>query len=225
MKKFLSLVFILTFLNFSGLGYSMVEENSPISNKSIKDLTFFYCYSLKNLEFSNGLKSIGICSFARSSLKSLIMPNSVTSIGNGAFFECESLNFIKISKGVEVIRKATFYNCISLKSIKIPQVVSIEESAFYNCSSLKSITVSNYLESLGDNALFGTSSLERVIIKKIFKTTSNSLKNSCISLIESFKTAGSINPFLKFISSGKEDKDRTKFNEALECIFHEELPK
>ena len=70
-----------------------------------------------------------------------IIPNSVTSIGEGAFFHCESLTDITIPNSVKSIEDGAFCQCSSLTSITIPNsVTSIGYAAFWDCSSLTSIT-------------------------------------------------------------------------------------
>ena len=91
------------------------------------------------------------------SLKSIDIPESVTSIGDRAFAYCESLKSINIPEGVTTINQYTFYNCKSLKSIDIPEkVTSIGGSAFRDCSSLTSISSFNpTTPTLGGNIFIG----------------------------------------------------------------------
>ncbi len=50
----------------------------------------------------------------------VVIPDSVTSIGNGAFLCCESLTEIIISDSVMSIGNIAFYECKSLTKITIP---------------------------------------------------------------------------------------------------------
>ena len=61
----------------------------------------------------------------------LVIPDSVTSIGNYAFHNCRSLTSITIPDSVTTIGDSAFYNCYSLTSITIPDSVrSIGNIAF-----------------------------------------------------------------------------------------------
>ena len=69
-----------------------------------------------------------------------IIPNSVTSIGDGAFWGCESLKEITIPNSVTSIGYWAFCYCTSLTSISIPNSITcIGYKPFYKCNFLKEI--------------------------------------------------------------------------------------
>ena len=69
-----------------------------------------------------------------------IIPNSVTSIGDGAFWGCESLKEITIPNSVTSIGYCAFRYCTSLTSISIPNSITcIGYKPFYKCNFLKEI--------------------------------------------------------------------------------------
>ncbi|HAH23255.1 MAG TPA: hypothetical protein DCL77_05785 [Prolixibacteraceae bacterium] len=73
-------------------------------------------------------------------LSYVLLPGSITSIGNGAFFFCDHLNSINIPGSVTSIGSLAFKYCKSLTSITIPaSVTSIGDEAFSNCTGLSSI--------------------------------------------------------------------------------------
>ena len=57
------------------------------------------------------------------SLSEIVIPSSVTSIGNGAFLGCDSLSEIVIPSSVTCIGDWAFSSCYSLKYISIPKSV------------------------------------------------------------------------------------------------------
>ena len=72
----------------------------------------------------------------------VIIPASVTTIGNNAFRNCTSLTSISISEDVESIGIEAFSGCSSLTSITIPvRVTSIGDSAFYGWMPSQTIYV------------------------------------------------------------------------------------
>ena len=75
-------------------------------------------------------------------LTSILLPNSIITIGQGAFVGCTNLTNITIPESVTTIEKHAFSDCTRLTNIVIPSSVeSIGEEAFYNCLSFKSITL------------------------------------------------------------------------------------
>lgn len=102
----------------------------------------------------DGRTVVGILEYAFSScsnITSIVISNSVTSIGGNSFEGCDNLTKITIPNGVISIGEMAFYYCDSLESVTIPDsVISIGYSAFCGYSSLKSIIISNGLTSIED---------------------------------------------------------------------------
>ena len=70
--------------------------------------------------------------------KTIILPNSVTELGEESFRLCRNLSSIKLPKNLTKIGNNCFECCCNLKSIKIPDSVDyIGEGAFSECISLK----------------------------------------------------------------------------------------
>ena len=78
--------------------------------------------------------------FNNTSVTSVVIPNSVTSIGHNAFTGCTSLTSMNIPDSVTSIGNYAFQSCTSLASITIPFYTSLGDYPFYLCTSLASIT-------------------------------------------------------------------------------------
>jgi hypothetical protein len=73
-----------------------------------------------------------------------MIPNSVTSIGDGAFQGCKDLTYISIPNSVTFIGERAFSSCNKLTSVTIGNSVnSIGAYAFLNCINLTSVTSLN----------------------------------------------------------------------------------
>ena len=78
----------------------------------------------------------------KTSLTSVIIPNSVTHIESSAFNGCTSLAEVTIPNSVTNINASAFVNCTSLTEVTIPNsVTNIGNNAFQNCSNLTSVTI------------------------------------------------------------------------------------
>ncbi len=77
---------------------------------------------------------------SRSSIKTVIIEDGATSIGNYAFLYCSSLTSVTIPNSVTSIGGSAFYNCSSLASVTIGEsVTSIGGFAFRGCSKLATV--------------------------------------------------------------------------------------
>lgn len=80
----------------------------------------------------------------------IVVPASVTKIGDYAFQGCSSLTSVTLHDQITSIGVSAFQECSGLTSITIPdEVTSIGVSAFQKCSGLTSITVPDKVTSIG----------------------------------------------------------------------------
>ena len=156
-------------LNISGMG--AMKDYGYDSNRN----PVYNNSNVKTVVIEDGVTSIGNYAFTYCvSLTSITIPDSVTSIGYYAFFYCSSLTSITISDSVTSIGNYAFFYCRSLTSITIPDsVTSIGNYAFSNCRSLTSITIPDSVTNIGNDAFYGCSSL-----KTISLSCKSSLKKS-----------------------------------------------
>ena len=103
--------------------------------------------------------SIGISFYSAvtgtSQLKSIKLPNTLTSIENSAFRNCSNLTNITIPQNLISIGNASFQFCESLTSISIPSKVNfIGLGAFESCGAFINIDTNNLYYSSIDGVLF-----------------------------------------------------------------------
>ena len=124
---------------------------------------------IKDLVIPNSVTTIGDYAFNDwRSLTSVTIPNSVTSIGERAFSGCSSLTRLTIGNSVTTIPYDCFYGCSSLTSVTIPNsVTTIGDYAFNYCSSLTSVIIPNSVTTIGTEAFGRCSSLTSVHISDL----------------------------------------------------------
>ncbi len=116
---------------------------------------------ITKLVIPDSVTSIGNNAFCSCKLTSVTIPDSVTSIGYQAFSGCSSLASVTIGNSVTSIGSSAFSGCTSLRSVTIGNsVTSIGSSAFYDCYSLRSVTIPNSVTSIGSTAFFGCLDLD-----------------------------------------------------------------
>ena len=140
--------------------------------------------SLTSLVIPDSVTNIGDYAFSGcSSLSSVVIPDRVTSIGDCAFENCSSLTDIVIPDGVTNIGKCAFEGCRSLTDIVIPDgVTSIGDCAFANCFSLTGIVIPDSVTGIGKIAFSGCSSLSSVVIPDSVSCIGSGAFKNCSSL-------------------------------------------
>ena len=152
----------------------------PSSVTSIGEGAFFYCIGLTSVKItdleawcriqfngrvSNPLSIAHHLFLNGKEMKKLVIPNSVTSLGDRAFEGCSALTSVTIPNSVKSVGVNTFMNCSRLTSITVPNsVTSIGEGAFLGCTGLTSIIIPNSMTSIAGDTFNGCSRLTSVDI-------------------------------------------------------------
>ena len=164
-------------VNYAVSGNTAYVTNSPNASGNVVITNTYDGYPVT---------SIGDDVFESSGITSVIIPNSVTTIGFEAFAGCYSLTSVTIPDSVTSIGDGAFFKCYDLTSVTIPNsVTSIGDSAFLRCFSLTNITVNatnSYYASL-DGVLFDKS-LDTLIEFPVGLAGSYAIPNSVTSIGE-----------------------------------------
>ena len=120
----------------TSIGYDAFFRCSGLTSVAISDIAA-WC----NIDFagyySNPLSYAHHLYLNGEEVKDLVIPNSVTSIGNGAFWGCSGLTSVTIPNSVTSIGHGAFSGCSGLTSVTIPNSVeSIGREALSNCPEL-----------------------------------------------------------------------------------------
>ena len=143
-----------------------------------------YRTNIKTVIIEDGVTSIGNSAFEGcTGLTSVTIPNSVTSIEWYAFSGCSGLTSITIPNSVTSIGGNAFERCWGLTSVTIPNSVTrIEGHTFKGCSGLTSITIPNSVTSIEDFAFKGCFGLTSVTIPNSVTSIGWSAFSGCCGL-------------------------------------------
>ena len=161
-----------------------IYDNKVLFDKDKSKIIAFRDKDTTSYVIPDGVTSIGDGAFWDcSSLTSLVIPESVTSIGDYAFCCCESLTDIVIPDRVTRIGEFAFSGCESLTDIVLPEgVTSIGRSAFKNCISLTDIVIPDSVTSIGDYAFSGCESLTDIVLPDGVTSIGDRAFDGCRSL-------------------------------------------
>jgi hypothetical protein len=144
-----------------------ISGNGAMKNYNYNYHTpWYYDPVVRTVVIRDGVTNIGDQAFFYCPyLTSITIPNSVTSIGDEAFSGCYGLTSITIPNSVTSIGAEAFSGCNGLISITIPNsVTSIGEKTFYKCDNLTDITIPNSVEYIGNEAFHYCSNLTDITI-------------------------------------------------------------
>ena len=175
---------------FGAFAYSDLEsitfaEGSQL--KSISPYAFFYCDALKSIDLPNSLTTIGDGAFLECyALESVTLGSSVETIGASAF-NCAPISSIIIPASVKSIGNRTFANCTALESVTFAegsQLTSIGDNAFNTCSALSSITLPNTVTTVGAKAFHYCTKLESATLSNSMEAIPDNMFYNCAQLKE-----------------------------------------
>ena len=154
----------------------------PEGTTAIGDSAFEGCRSVKTVKLPNSITSIGKYAFQYTSLKSINLPYGIKTIGNAAFYGCYSLKNIDLPDSITSIGRSAFSRS-GLVKITIPYgVKTIEGGSFASCTSLKNVVIPSSVQTIGVCAFMNCSSLENISLPTWISTIKDSTFYGCSSL-------------------------------------------
>ena len=155
------------------------EEVEHIPAYLCRELTLLNTIVIPNSVTSIGTNAFSFCR----GLTKVSIPNSVKTIGNWAFYRCTGLTTVTIGNSVTSIGNRAFYSCRSLTEVSIPNSVkTIEFRAFEGCTGLKTVTIGNSVTTIGESAFYSCTSLTEVSIPNSVTSIGSSVFEDCSGL-------------------------------------------
>ncbi|MBQ6467741.1 MAG: leucine-rich repeat protein [Clostridia bacterium] len=184
---------------------NLKEFNFDSSVKYIPD-NLLRNSGVESISIPEGVTDIGAYAFAGTNLKSIVLPDSIESMGDGCFENCKELETAVINSNIMLIGDNTFRGCDKLREIYIADsvmdigrtsfsgctsletvymsknVVYIPERCFENCTALSSFTWESDSKLIGKLAFSGCTSLTVFDFTGIAKLYPNSFQGSGIGV-------------------------------------------
>ncbi|MEI8114776.1 MAG: leucine-rich repeat protein [Bacteroidia bacterium] len=136
-------------------------------------------YAFSSARFGYGYYSY----YGNKSLKSIILPSTVTSVADYAFSSCIGLTSVSIPSSVTSIGDYSFSGCRSLTSISIPpSVTAINSGTFSYCTSLDSVIIPPSIYDIGSYSFSGCTGLTSVTICSVVFNIYDGAFSNCDSL-------------------------------------------
>lgn len=186
--------------------------------KNVKEVPLFYdgflttttespfvdCTKLKEVILEDGMVQLANSLFYNfENLERIVIPDTVTEIGNRTFGNASALRDVTLSKNLEKIGDEVFVNCTSLEKIEMPDSINnmgtnlfagctllsevklqnnkirIQEGTFKNCTSLKKIELPGALQYIHANAFEGCEKLESITVPDGFLAIDENAFKNC----------------------------------------------
>lgn len=144
------------------------SNKSLVVSNPLKDVSTLYIDGklTKDLVIPPGVTSISAGAFYKClGIRSVLISESVLSIGDEAFRSCQLVNVLTIGNGVKTIGSMAFNNCKNLLTVNIPNnVTSVGDGAFEFCDNMRKLVLGTGIETIGNDAFRGCTYLTTLLI-------------------------------------------------------------
>lgn len=128
--------------------------------------------------------AIGSSAFSAKPLSSIIIPDTVTVIGDSAFAYCNSLTEIELPASVTTLGKQVFDYCENLERVSLPEgLTAIPAAAFRGCAKLEEINLPSALSSINQYAFYDCKSLTSALLPEGLTSIGNYAFSKCTGLL------------------------------------------
>lgn len=134
---------------------------------------------IRSITMPNSVTTIGMYAFASCGLETIKLSDNLVKMWSSAFTNCSNLRYITIPGGVKVVEDCMFDNCPQLERVVLAEgIEKIEYRAFANCKNLVSIRIPTTMREIEYGAFFHCTGLDRDTESKIDQLTHHAPKQS-----------------------------------------------
>lgn len=161
----------LTRINVEELNPNYASVDGVLFNKAGTTLLAYPRAKPGNYQIPDGVRIIGVTTFAGATFSSLTIPASVTSIQERAFEFCPQLTSLVIPDTVTSLGVACFQFCDQLTSVRVGRgITTLPANAFSFCPMLSDVKLPDTLRTIADQAFFRCLGLHRITIPASVRT-------------------------------------------------------
>lgn len=185
---------------------SLTSVTVPTAITTLPSSTFYGCTSLTSVTLHDGITTIGgqafdgctslteltlpaqlqkveVSAFRGSGIRSLVLPETVNSLGNNIFADCPNLESVTLPSGLTRLPNELFDKCPKLTTVNIPVgVTSLPDYFFRSCTSLQHVTLPAGLTSIGSSCFYGCTSLQNLDMPATLTSLGGSVFSGCKSI-------------------------------------------
>lgn len=165
-----------------GIGGAVIPHDGSVEH--IEKKAFAYMSFLgKTMIIPDSVKTIGLQAFIGCSFSALKIGSNVELIDVGAFEKCEFITELIIPQGVKIIKNCAFLDCAELETVVLNDGLEvIESSAFAGCAKLKNINIPSTVTSFGTNVFGKCKNLVTITIPGTLKVVNDNTFYQCSNL-------------------------------------------
>ena len=144
----------------------VIPENiAGIPVKEIQAYAFYEEKELVSLELPEGLEIIGEWAFSDTSIAELVLPATLTDMGELSFSHNKNLRSVKVLGGITELPHGVFFHCIKLEQVYLHEDIEvIGSSSFASCPLITQINLPEGLKIIENDAFNGTRALINIQI-------------------------------------------------------------
>ena len=163
---------------------TVTYEGVTYTVTAIGEIAFGGCEGqLNSVIVPNTVTTIGESAFASSPHLSLvILPNSIESFGPGAFARCYGLTSLRLPEGFTTISERMFFDCTGLTNIEIPSSVTRIEKSAFEMSYITTIDIPESVTYIGESSFKSCTRLTSIDIPNSVTEIGPSAFYYCLAL-------------------------------------------
>lgn len=163
---------------FNGKPVEIIGKENGTSNDSVFESSNLNGY----VKLPHNIRVIGKYAFSGSSLSTIVIPGSVSTIGDYAFYKCTNL------------REVTFQDYVDRNGNPQPGHTDIGQYAFAKCTQLETLILPNSVKTIRRNAFEECGALENIV----FPTSVERLEEGSFNKCEALKCVTFLYPSVTF---------------------------